>query len=91
MSPFRLAVADFGLPPMQLSGGSHGPSGAPHLNASYLMRGLYLVTALALPALGIHLAGRPARTPDAEAMQVAAVHFAPPLRTAAISPSPSRR
>jgi hypothetical protein len=91
MSPSRLAVGDFGLPPMQLRGRSHGPAGALHLHASHLMRGLYLVAALTLPALGIHLADRPARTLDAEATQVAAVRLAPPLRTAAISPSPNRR
>lgn len=91
MSPSRLAVGDFDLPAMQLSGVSHGSSGALHLHVSYLMRGLFLGAALALPALGIHLADRSARTPDAEAIQVAAVHSAPPLRTAAIFRSSGRR
>lgn len=62
-----------------------------HLKVTYLMCGLYLAAAIALPALGIRLADRPARTPDAQAMRVAAVRSAPPLRTATIFQSQSRR
>lgn len=91
MSPLKPAFAESRLPPMQLRRGSVGPSVAPHLHASYLMRGLFLVGALALPALGIQLADRPAQTPNVQAIQVAAVHPTPPLRTAAVLIDPALR
>jgi hypothetical protein len=90
MKRLRLDSSASCLPPLQL-GRSTGSVVAPRLHWSFLIRGLFVLAALALPALGIRLADPSVQPAGSGAMQVAAVLPSPPVRMAAtLSPSGAR-
>lgn len=66
MVPLKLDPSEFSLPPLRLDDRPVASlSGVPWL---FAMRGLFVVVALSLPALGIHLSDRSIRTAGAGAI-----------------------
>ncbi|MCJ2033064.1 hypothetical protein [Methylobacterium sp. J-068] len=82
MIPLRPNCTVSDLPPLQLDRPA-GSDVALRFHLLFLTRGLLVLAALGLPALGIHLADSAPQPTAAEAMQVAAVLPPSPVRTAA--------